>query len=315
MAEDISVIIPAYNESDNLCHLVLLLDEILHDLVLQFELIVVDDGSVDDTWNTLKELPLKFGRLRAIRLARNFGKEAAIYAGLKMSCGSAVIVMDADLQHPPEVVREMVRIWQTQKVPIVEGVRKVRQSEPFLRRWAASIFYYLFLKATGLDLRNSTDFKLLDRSVVDHYLNLPERGRFFRGMTHWLGFNTAKVSFSSPNRYESTGSRWSLSELFDFARSSLMRFTTFPIRIITWLGVATLILSIILGVETLWMKMSGRGVEGFTTVILVQLGIGSVLIIGVGLIGEYLACVFEEVKARPLYTIAEVSGFEEKQSR
>nr|HDN01025.1 glycosyltransferase [Deltaproteobacteria bacterium] len=306
-SEYISVVIPAYNEAASLPYLISRLDEVFDGIGETYELIVVDDGSTDATWEVLTHSKLTRGTLRAIRLSRNFGKEPAISAGLRAVSGAAAIVMDADLQHPPELLPKMIDLWRSGGPLVVNAVKKIRQGESMIRRAGAHIFYFLFRKLTGLDLWHTTDFKLLDRSAVEEYLALPEHGRFFRGLTMWLGYPAVSISFIPQERPpEAGGSRWSINKLLGLARHSLISFTALPLQLVTWCGIITLLLSIVLGLQTLWQKWSGEAVEGFTTVILVQLGIGSVLMISLGLIGEYLARIYEEIKGRPQYIIAEV---------
>jgi len=306
MNKKISIVIPAYNEALTLRKLV---EEICRNLVKtgkDFEIIIIDDGSEDDTWNILKSCFDECGQLRCIRFTRNFGKESAIYAGLKISLGAAAIVMDADLQHPPEILPEMIDIWERTGVQLVEAVKERRQKESYLRTVGSHVFYNLFLKTAGLDLRNSSDFRLLDRKFIDQYLNLPENVRFFRGLTKWFAYSSCVVHYSPSDRFgEKSGSRWTIKRLFSFARNSLISFTSLPLRLVTWFGLATFFMSIILGFQTMWMKMSGLAVEGFTTVILVILGIGSVIMLSLGLMGEYIARIYEEIKHRPMYVIQE----------
>jgi glycosyltransferase involved in cell wall biosynthesis len=307
MSKKISIVIPAYNEGLTLPKLVTEVSQRLTDLNMDFEIIVIDDGSKDDTWDVLKSCFGKCAHLKCIRFTRNFGKEAAIYAGLKISMGEAVIIMDADLQHPPEILPEMIRAWDSAGVQLVEAVKEKRQKESSLRAFASYLFYHFFLKSTGLDLRNSSDYKLLDRKLVERYLNLPENIRFFRGLTKWFGYSSYTIRYSPAERFgEDYKSRWTIRKLFNFARKSLISFTSLPIRIITWFGIATFFVSVVLGFQTLWQKLSGLAVEGFATVILVNLGIGSIIMISLGLIGEYVAHIYEEIKHRPLYVIEDL---------
>ncbi len=306
-SEYISVVVPAYNEAASLPDLMSRLDDVFDAIGEPYELLVVDDGSTDTTWEVLTRSKLTCGKLRAIRLSRNFGKEAAICAGLKAVCGAAVIVMDADLQHPPELLPKIIDLWRSKGTYIVNAVKETRQSESMIRRAGANLFYFLFRKLTGLDLRQTTDFKLLDRRAVEEYLALPEHGRFFRGLTMLLGYPAAAIPFIPQERPPGAGdSRWSINKLLKLARHSLISFTALPLQLVTWFGIITLLLSIVLGLQTLWQKWRGEAVEGFTTVILVQLGVGSVLMISLGLIGEYLARIYDEIKNRPQYIIAEV---------
>jgi polyisoprenyl-phosphate glycosyltransferase len=212
--------------------------------------------------------------------------------------------MDADMQHPLELLPKMINIWKTSGVHIVEAVKEKRQKESYVRNFCSKLFYSIFSRSTGFDIENSSDYKLLDRKIVDQYIALPESIRFFRALTKWLGYSTHILHYTPNERFGGkSASHWTIRKLFDFARNSLLSFTSFPLRIITWLGVTTFLVSIILGIQTLWMKISGLAVEGFTTVILVNLGIGSVMMLSLGLIGEYIARIYEEIKHRPIYVI------------
>jgi polyisoprenyl-phosphate glycosyltransferase len=317
MNKKISIVIPAYNEALTLPVLIREITENLSKMGMDFEIIVIDDGSEDDTWSVLKSCFRENDRLRCVRFTRNFGKESAIYAGLKISLGTAAVVMDADLQHPPDLLPGMIRIWESTGVHIVEAVKEKRQVESRIRAIGSYVFYHLFLKTAGLDLRNSSDYKLLDRKLIEQYLNLHENIRFFRGLTKWFGYSSYVIYYSPSDRFgKKKKSRWTIKSLFEFARNSLISFSVIPLRFVTWLGFATFLMSLLLGVQTLWMKLSGLAVEGFTTVILVTLGIGSVIMISLGLIGEYIARIYEEVKHRPIYVIGEyLAKVDDKESR
>jgi glycosyltransferase involved in cell wall biosynthesis len=304
MSPKISIVIPAYNEALALPVLIGNISRILLNLCRDFEIIVIDDGSTDDTWTVLEKCLNECQQLKGFHFTRNFGKESAIYAGLKLSVGEAVVVIDADMQHPLELLPEMIGTWQKSGIHIVEAVKEKRQKESPIRAWGSYWFYRVFSKSTGLNLENTSDYKLLDRKIVDQYLALPENIRFFRALTKWLGYSSHTLYYTPNERFgEKSASHWTIGKLFDFARNSLLSFTSFPLRIVTWLGVTTFFVSIILGIQTLWMKISGSAVEGFTTVILVNLGIGSVIMLSLGLIGEYLARIYEEIKHRPIYVI------------
>lgn len=187
---------------------------------------------------------------------------------------------------------------------MVEAVKEKRQAESSLRAIGSSVFYRLFFKIAGLNLRNSSDYKLLDRKLIEQYLNLHENIRFFRGLMKWFGYSSAVVYYSPSDRWgDRKKSRWTIHGLFELARNSLISFSVIPLRFVTWLGFATFLVSLVLGLQTLWTKISGSAVEGFTTVILVTLGIGSVIMMSLGLIGEYIARIYEEVKHRPMYII------------
>lgn len=302
--QGVTIVIPVFNEEKVLPYTI---KAIIGNMsqTEQYEIVIIDDGSTDNTWDVLNELTEDFPFVRALRFARNFGKEAAIYAGLQNAQGAAAIVMDADLQHPPDLIAKMIEIWKLKKVYIVEAIKETRQPENVIKRLGAKIFYGMFTQL-GIKLTNSTDYKLLDRVVVEQYLKFPERNRFFRGLTTWMGFKKESIFFIPDNRENTFGkSRWPLINLFRLAKSSLLAFTTIPLRIVTWLGGITLIVSVFLGLQTLWNKFNAQAVEGFTTVILIQLFVGSIIMISLGLIGEYLSCVYEEIKGRPIYIVSD----------
>lgn len=304
MNAKLSIVIPAYNEALALPVLIKDISRILSDLGHDFEIIVIDDGSTDNTWTVLEKCLNECKQLKGFHFTRNFGKESAIYAGLKFSAGEAVVVMDADMQHPLELLPKMISRWETSGIHIVEAVKEKRQKESYARNFGSKLFYRIFAKSTGLNLENSSDYKLLDRKIVEQYLALPESIRFFRGLTKWLGYSSHLLYYSPNERFGGKSeSHWTIGKLFNFARNSLLSFTSFPLRMVTWLGFVTFLFSIILGIQTLWMKLSGSAVKGFTTVILVNLGIGSVIMLSLGLIGEYIARIYEEIKQRPLYII------------
>jgi dolichol-phosphate mannosyltransferase len=310
---NLSIVLPAYNEDATLETALERVAAVLEREELPFELIVVDDGSTDQTWPIIERLASTAPwaeRLRGVRFSRNFGKESAIYAGLRQARGDAIVVMDADLQHPPEVLPEMVRLWSDDGFKVVEGVKRNRQRESLPRRLSALLFYRVLKSGTSLDLRQSTDFKLLDRSIVDTYLAMPETGRLFRGLTAWIGLPTAQIEVDIPER-AGGDSAWSLGALIDLARSTIVSFTALPLHLISWIGLLGFLLSIVLAIQTLWNKLFGDSAEGFPTVILLILGMGSLILLSLGIIGEYLSELYREVKARPLYVIRETLGTEE----
>jgi glycosyltransferase involved in cell wall biosynthesis len=306
----LSIVVPVYNEGANLERCWRTLAAVLERTAESFEVLMVDDGSVDRSWDTLRALADEAGaggRLRGLRLSRNFGKEAAILAGLRMAQGDAVIVMDADLQHPPELIPRMLELWGGGRVAVVEAVKRRRQPESWPLRLGARLYYRLFILASGIDLRGSSDFKLLDRRVVEQYISLPEAGRFFRGLTAWLGFPSLAVEFDPPRR-QAGRSRWGLGALFQMARRTVISFSSLPLRLVTWLGAFGLLFSLVLTLQTLWYHWQGLAEEGFPTVILLILGMGSMILLGLGLIGEYVAEIYIEVKRRPSYIVSDSTG-------
>ncbi len=302
MKPRLSIVLPIFNESKNLEPTLKEVTSVLEGLQNPYEIIVVDDGSSDGSWGKIEKLAQTYQGIKAIRFTRNFGKEAAILAGLQSSSGDAAIIMDADLQHPPALISEMVKIWEDEGVDVVHAVKSERENEPLMRRFFTKCFYKAMKRFSGLELEGTTDFKLLDRTVVDQYVRLPERIRFFRGVVTWLGHRHAHVSFK-PGIRRNGKSRWSILSLFRLGFRALFAFSALPLQIITVLGIITFLASIFLGIETVIKKFTGGAAEGFPTVIILLLFIGSTLMISLGLIGQYIAMIYDEVKQRPPFVI------------
>jgi polyisoprenyl-phosphate glycosyltransferase len=300
----LSIVIPVCNESDQLAQNLSLVHAEASKTGLPLEIVVIDDGSTDATWQTLQGLTQQIRELKALRFSRNFGKEAAICAGLGYSHGQACIVMDSDLQHPPAVIPEMVRLWKDEKWDIVEGIKKTRGAEPLINRLSARFFYRTLSGLSGYDLYGSSDYKLLDRKVVEAWLDMRERNTFFRGMISWLGFRRKQIAFSVPER-RLTQSRWSLFGLFRLAVVGITAFSSLPLQAVTLLGGLFLLCAILFSVYALVMYFTGLALAGFTTVIILELLIGGLLMISLGIIGTYIAQIYQEVKYRPRYVVAE----------
>ena len=300
----ISVVIPLYNEGSHLRELLSDLKTALQETGCRFEVILVDDGSPDDTWENIKEEAQAFPSLRAVRLSRNFGKELALCAGLERAHGDAVVVMDGDGQHPPSLLPMMVEKWRSSGADIVHAVKTKRGREPVAGKVGAFLFYLILNKLSGFDLKGASDFKLVNRKVTDTWLAMRERNVFFRGMTAWMGFSTVKIPFQVVAR-RGGKSGWSYLRRAKLALIGITTFSSFPLHLVTFAGVIFFIFAIGLGIQTLYLKLTGRAFTGFATVILLELIIGSLLMISLGIIGEYLARIYEEVKGRPRYIVAE----------
>lgn len=296
----ISCVIPAYNEEDLITETVNRVSANLREVADRYEIIVIDDGSTDNTATILEQLAAGDKNLRYRSFSRNFGKEAAIYAGLNEARGDAVIVMDADLQHPPELIPDVIKLWSETGYQIVEAVKASCGDQSWMRNWFAKTFYFLFRAATGLDLQYGSDFKLLDKVVVQALLEMPERSRFFRGLVHWVGFRRVSIAFDVAPRTSGT-SKWQFLQLVSFAFDAVAAFSALPLRIVTVCGALTFLWSVLFGVYELMRWMTGTTLAGFPTVILLQLGIGSILMLSLGLIGEYLYRIYIEVKRRQMY--------------
>jgi len=269
-----------------------------------YELVLVDDGSPDNTWQVIRTEAKNCQVVRALRLSRNFGKESALCAGLEHARGDVLIVMDADGQHPPSLIPDMVNLWQTSGADIVEAVKRRRGRESLSSKLGAQLFYFILNKLSGFHFKGASDFKLMNRKAVDAWLKMHERNVFFRGMTVWMGFTTIQIPFEVVPR--SAGqSTWSILKRLKLALIGITAFSSFPLHLVTFAGVIFLGISVLLALETVYLKLAGRAVSGFATVILLELIIGSLLMISLGIIGEYLARIYEEVKGRPRYLVKE----------
>ncbi len=306
----LSVIVPAFNEEELIGNTADRIARTLLDGDIAYEIIFVDDGSADSTWDRICLAGKKDACVRGIRFSRNFGKEAAIFAGLDTANGDCCAVIDCDLQHPPEKLVDMYALW-LQGFEVVSGVKSSRGKERKSHSLAAKWFYSIMNRAVRVDMRRASDYKLLDRRVVQALLSFPERRTFFRGLAAWVGFRTAEVEFNVDERREGT-SHWSTTSLFKYALSNISSFSSAPMQIVTVLGLVMLAVSIIFGIQTLVRWFCGSAVEGFTTVILLLLFIGSILMISIGIIGYYIAQIFSEIKGRPRYIVSGRCGNEVK---
>lgn len=310
----LSVVMPVFREGANLPGILAAVRSSLDECNLSYELVLIDDGSPDDTWRIIAAEAKTSPAVRALRLSRNFGKESALSAGLEHARGDAVIVMDADGQHPPSLLPEMVRVWQTSGADIVEAVKSKRGRESLSSKLGAFLFYLILNKLSGFHFKGASDFKLMNRKAVNAWLEMHERNMFFRGMTVWMGFATVQIPFEVVPR--SAGqSAWSVLKRLKLALVGITAFSSFPLHLVTFAGVVFLGLSVLLGVQTLYLKLAGRAVSGFATVILLELIIGSFLMISLGIIGEYLARIYEEVKGRPRYIVTESIEHDSDQPR
>ena len=303
--ELLSVVMPVYREAAHLAEVLGHVHSEVTKAEIPFELVLVDDGSPDNTWQVIEERSKIYPMLRAARFSRNFGKEAALNAGLEMARGDIVIVMDADGQHPPTLLPEMIELWRGGDVDIVEAVKSSRGQETAFNKFSAGLFYLMWNKLSGFELRNASDYKLLNRQAVDAYLQMRERNLFFRGMTAWLGFRRAQIPFEVAQRAGGATS-WSLFRLVRLAVTGITSFSSLPLQIVSFAGIFFLLFAFLFGVQTAWVYFSGHAVTGFATVIFLLLIIGSLLMISLGTIGEYLARIYDEVKGRPRYLIGQV---------
>ena len=298
----ISVIIPLYCEGANLPTFLADVKAALEKAGTPFELILIDDGSPDDTWKVISDEAQRLSAIRAVRLSRNFGKELALCAGLERARGDAIVLMDGDGQHPPPLLPDMLRLWQTTGADIVEAIKIKRGPESLSGKLGALLFYIILNKLSGFDLRGASDFKLMNRKAINAWLKMQERNVFFRGMTAWLGFTTVRIPFEVARR-SGGKSGWSYLKRLRLAITGLTAFSSFPLQLVTLAGAVFFVFAVVLGAQTLYLKLAGRAVSGFATVILLELIIGSSLMMSLGIVGEYLARIYEEVKGRPRYVV------------
>lgn len=300
----LSVVLPAYNEELMVGKTCRVLAQVLTEAQIPYELVVVNDGSSDRTWKEIQKAGERDANVTGVLFSRNFGKEAAIFAGLAQAGGDVVAVMDCDLQHPPQTLIEMYRLWQD-GYEVIEGVKSDRGKEGFLHKECAGFFYDIMSKATKVNMKDASDFKMLDRKAVDSILSMPERNMFFRATSTWVGYKTTSVEFEVQER-EAGVSKWSPWTLVKYAFTNIVAFTTFPLQFVTITGVVCFICSLVLMIYSLIQYFAGSAVEGYTTLLMVLLLVGSTMMISLGIIGYYIAKIYEEVKRRPRYIISKV---------
>ena len=305
----LSVILPAYNEEAMIPVAAKTIPDILDAAEIPYELLFVDDGSRDKTWTEIQSAARQNSHVTGVHFSRNFGKEAAMFAGLEQARGDCCAVMDCDLQHPPEKLVEMYRLWE-QGFEVVEGIKEDRGEETGFHRFAANSFYGIISRATGMDMSSSSDFKLLDRKVVDTLNQMPERNVFFRALSFWVGFRRTTVSYRVQERTAGE-SKWSTRSLIKYAISNIGSFSSAPLHIITVLGLVMLVTAVVFGLVALVQKLTGQALGGFTTVILLLLFSSSLVMISLGIIGFYTARIYEELKGRPRYIISQICGRDE----
>ena len=299
----LSVITPAYNEEQMIHKTAKTISSILEDENIDYEIVFVNDGSKDNTWKKICEAGEENPKVRGICFSRNFGKESAMFAGLAEAKGDCVVVIDCDLQHPPKKIVEMYRLWE-HGYEIVEGVKASRGKESGMHAFAAKCFYNLISNATNIDMSHASDFKLLDRKAVNVLLNMPEKNAFFRALSSWVGFKSTQIEYDVQER-EAGESKWSTKSLIKYAITNITSFTSVPMQIVTVLGGIMFVVTAVLAVIALVQKILGQSLDGFTTVIILQCFTGGVVMLSLGIIGYYIAKIYDEIKGRPRYIISE----------
>ncbi|MEC4895631.1 MAG: glycosyltransferase family 2 protein [Oscillatoria sp. PMC 1051.18] len=310
---ELSIVVPVYNEEQNLDCLFERLESVLEPMKVSYEIVCVNDGSQDNTIDYLIAHHQRNSAIKVINFSRNFGKEIALSAGLDYSSGAAVIPIDADLQDPPELIKELVDKWR-EGYDVVYATRRSRNEEGLLKRFTANNFYRIIAKMSRVPIpANTGDFRLMDRKVVEAIKQMPERTRFMKGMFAWVGFKQTSVLFERPKRYKGK-TTWNYCKLWNFAIDGIASFSMIPLKIWSYIGIIVSLLAFLYGsfliIRTLiW----GIDVPGYASIMVVTLFLGGIQLISLGAIGEYLSRVYEEVKRRPLYLVRESYGFANEQ--
>lgn len=306
----LSVVIPAFNEQEMVHAAAGQIDGILSRAGIPHELIFIDDGSRDATWAEIRAESEHRDTVRGVHFSRNFRKEAAIFAGLQAADGDCVAVIDCDLQHPPEKLVEMYRLWE-QGVEVVEGVKTDRGEESLAHRVAAKTFYRLISEATHIDMTRASDFKLLDRKAVNVLLSMREKRAFFRALSSWIGFRTAEVPYEVRERAAGE-SKWSTWLLIKYALSNITAFTSLPLHLITGCGAASFLAALIVGIVSIVRLAMGRVVTGLTGAVILLLFLSGLIMVGLGIIGYYLGNIYMEIQDRPRFIVSETCGVRKK---
>lgn len=308
----ISIVAPAYNEEEVLPEFYRRVRDVMDSLGEPWELILVNDGSTDNTLAVMRELHDKDPRVKIISFSRNFGHQLAITAGLDYAQGDAVVIIDADLQDPPEVIPELVEKWR-EGYDVVYAVRKERHGESWFKEWTAKLFYRLIYRITDVDIPKDTgDFRLMDRKVVKVLRTLRERSRFMRGLSAWVGFRQTGVYYVREPRFAGE-TKYPLRKMIKFALDAITSFSYVPLQLATYFGFAIAGLSLMGMVIAIYLRLStGRELLGQATTLVAVLFLGGIQLIFLGIIGEYLGRIYDEVKARPLYIVAETIGFDDR---
>ncbi|MEQ9669223.1 glycosyltransferase family 2 protein [Coleofasciculus sp. G2-EDA-02] len=306
---EVSIVVPVHNEEVNIDYLFERLESVLHSLKLNYEIICVDDGSKDNTLACLIKHHYQNSAIKVVSLSRNFGKEIALTAGIDYANGAAVVPIDADLQDPPELIRELVAKWR-EGYDVVYATRRSRQGESWLKRFTANSFYRVICRMSRVPIpRNTGDFRLLDRRVVEVIKQMPERTRFMKGLFAWVGFKQISIFYDRAPRYKGK-TKWNYWRLWNFAVDGITSFSLVPLKIWSYMGVVLSLLAFFyaafLIIRTLIL---GIVVPGYASLMVVTLFLGGIQLITLGIIGEYLGRVYEEVKQRPLYLVRNRYGF------
>ena len=305
--ESISLVIPCYNEEDVLPELRRRLQELVAQYTCPVEVVLIDDGSKDQTWNIINQYATEDTFIKAIRLSRNFGHQTAITCGLDQTRGEVVVILDADLQDPPELIPDMIKEW-SDGYDVVYGQRKKRAGESLSKKFFAFAFYRIFEKIAGLQVPKDTgDFRLMDRRAVDALQSLRERHRFVRGMVSWIGYHQKALQYDRPERFAGV-TKYPFRKSLFLAIDAITSFTYAPLRLASYLGVATSALAFLYIFVVLFLKVLGINFPGYTSIMASILLLGGVQLTVLGILGEYVGRIFEQGQQRPLYLVDQING-------
>ncbi|MEH1815023.1 MAG: glycosyltransferase family 2 protein [Nostoc sp.] len=310
-----SFIVPIYNEEETIPELYRRLSAVMNRMDGLVELILINDGSRDRSLQLLRDLHQKDPRICYLSFARNFGHQIAVTAGLNFVRGQVIVILDADLQDPPELIPDMVEKWR-QGYQVVYAQRTQRQKEGWFKRFTAYFFYRILKKLADVEIPTDTgDFCLMDRQIVDILNSMPERTRYIRGLRSWVGFRQTAIQFERNPRFAGEV-KYTFSKSLVLAINGLVSFSIVPLRLSTYLGLVAAVAAIFMALLVLYWRLfvPHSPLTGFTIILMAIFFLGSVQLVSVGILGEYIGRIYEEVKARPLYTLAEVGGFERKSS-
>jgi len=301
---ELSVVIPVFNEEINIGPMYERLVAALSDKVSDLEILYVDDGSADSSWERISALAIRDERVRGVRFARNFGHQAALTAGVDVARGRAVVIIDGDMQDPPEVIPQMVDRWR-EGFEVVYGQRESREGETWFKLATASAFYRILRGITNVDIPVDTgDFRLMGPRAVAAFRAMPERNRFIRGLVSWIGFSQTAVMYQRQAR-QAGGTKFPVRKMIRFALDGITSFSFFPLRLATWTGFGVSIFAFLYIVVVLILKATGVSWLGYTSLMASILFLGGVQLLMIGIMGEYLARIFDEVKRRPLYLVGD----------
>lgn len=304
--DKISLVVPCFNEQDNIVPFYDAILKEFDDIPAAFELMFVDDGSSDETFKRIQELNEKDDRVKCISFSRNFGKEAALFAGIRNVTGDCTVVLDADLQHPPVLIKEMYKLWK-EGYEVVEGIKRDRGKESVIHGLFTKLFYRMISSAVKIDMANSSDYKLLDRKVTEELAKLKERNTFFRALSFWVGFKKTSVYYEVADR-ASGRSKWSTRSLMKYAIKNVICFSYLPLHIISIVGIIFVLVALGIGIDAILSYFRNNAASGFPTIVFLMLiGFGGCLI-SLGIIGVYIAQIYDEVKKRPQYIIGRRIG-------